>query len=183
MAAASIANIVKSSLGPVGLDKMLVDDIGVSLTCNSVFSHIGYIWDSSLLLTHRMWPSLTMEQPSWSCWKWSTQLLKSCVNWLTCRTKRSEMEPHLWWVGWTAAGLRCWCCPSCWSACKSPVLVPLICILVQMCGYANRTEKLSVSIWRSPAVFIQQLLMKWWHNKNCVIFMWRVLLTSTHINL
>uniref|UniRef100_A0A2K6D3E9 T-complex protein 1 subunit alpha n=1 Tax=Macaca nemestrina TaxID=9545 RepID=A0A2K6D3E9_MACNE len=25
---ASIANIVKSSLGPVGLDKMLVDDIG-----------------------------------------------------------------------------------------------------------------------------------------------------------
>lgn len=31
MAACSIANIVKSSLGPVGLDKMLVDDIGVSL--------------------------------------------------------------------------------------------------------------------------------------------------------
>uniref|UniRef100_A0A8C0XH30 T-complex protein 1 subunit alpha n=1 Tax=Castor canadensis TaxID=51338 RepID=A0A8C0XH30_CASCN len=28
MAAASVANIVKSSLGPVGLDKMLVDDIG-----------------------------------------------------------------------------------------------------------------------------------------------------------
>ena len=31
MAAASIANIVKSSLGPVGLDKMLVDDVGVGL--------------------------------------------------------------------------------------------------------------------------------------------------------
>ena len=30
MAACSIANIVKSSLGPVGLDKMLVDDVGVS---------------------------------------------------------------------------------------------------------------------------------------------------------
>lgn len=30
LAAASIANIVKSSLGPVGLDKMLVDEIGVS---------------------------------------------------------------------------------------------------------------------------------------------------------
>ena len=29
VAAASIANIVKTSLGPVGLDKMLVDDIGV----------------------------------------------------------------------------------------------------------------------------------------------------------
>jgi chaperonin GroEL (HSP60 family) len=28
-AVTAIANIVKSSLGPVGLDKMLVDDIGV----------------------------------------------------------------------------------------------------------------------------------------------------------
>lgn len=34
-AAATIANIVKSSLGPVGLDKMLVDDVGVNIfkTC------------------------------------------------------------------------------------------------------------------------------------------------------
>lgn len=31
MAASAIANIVKSSLGPVGLDKMMVDDIGVSI--------------------------------------------------------------------------------------------------------------------------------------------------------
>lgn len=30
-AAVSIANIVRTSLGPHGLDKMLVDDIGVSL--------------------------------------------------------------------------------------------------------------------------------------------------------
>ena len=30
MAAMSVANIVKTSLGPVGLDKMLVDDVGVS---------------------------------------------------------------------------------------------------------------------------------------------------------
>ena len=29
VAAQSIANIVKSSLGPMGLDKMLVDNIGV----------------------------------------------------------------------------------------------------------------------------------------------------------
>jgi chaperonin GroEL (HSP60 family) len=29
VAAQSIANIVKSSLGPLGLDKMLVDSIGV----------------------------------------------------------------------------------------------------------------------------------------------------------
>lgn len=28
MAACAVANIVKSSLGPVGLDKMLIDDIG-----------------------------------------------------------------------------------------------------------------------------------------------------------
>ncbi len=31
MAAVAVANIVKSSLGPVGLDKMLVDDIGVRI--------------------------------------------------------------------------------------------------------------------------------------------------------
>lgn len=37
MAASSIANIVKSSLGPVGLDKMLVDDVGVSKDCNLLF--------------------------------------------------------------------------------------------------------------------------------------------------
>lgn len=30
MAACAIANVVKSSFGPVGLDKMMVDDIGVS---------------------------------------------------------------------------------------------------------------------------------------------------------
>ncbi|KAJ2095013.1 chaperonin-containing T-complex alpha subunit Cct1, partial [Coemansia sp. S142-1] len=28
MAALSIANVIKTSLGPVGLDKMLVDDVG-----------------------------------------------------------------------------------------------------------------------------------------------------------
>ena len=30
MAASSIANIIKSSLGPVGLDKMMVDDITIT---------------------------------------------------------------------------------------------------------------------------------------------------------
>ncbi|VDM39104.1 unnamed protein product [Toxocara canis] len=34
MAAAAIANIVKSSLGPVGLDKMLVDDVGDVIVTN-----------------------------------------------------------------------------------------------------------------------------------------------------
>jgi chaperonin GroEL (HSP60 family) len=40
LAACSIANIVKSSLGPVGLDKMLVDDIGVSkyITFDELYS-------------------------------------------------------------------------------------------------------------------------------------------------
>lgn len=38
MAACSIANIVKSSLGPVGLDKMLVDDVGVIIICFTNFS-------------------------------------------------------------------------------------------------------------------------------------------------
>ena len=32
VAAQSIANIVKSSLGPLGLDKMLVDNIGVCIS-------------------------------------------------------------------------------------------------------------------------------------------------------
>jgi T-complex protein 1 subunit alpha len=35
MAASSIVNIVKSSLGPVGLNKMIVDDVGdVTITNN-----------------------------------------------------------------------------------------------------------------------------------------------------
>lgn len=37
MAASAIANIVKSSLGPIGLDKMLVDDIGVRFVVFWVF--------------------------------------------------------------------------------------------------------------------------------------------------
>jgi T-complex protein 1 subunit alpha len=34
MAVAAVANIVKSSLGPVGLDKMLVDDVGEVIITN-----------------------------------------------------------------------------------------------------------------------------------------------------
>jgi hypothetical protein len=37
IAAQSIANVVKSSLGPLGLDKMLVDNIGVRLSFTSLF--------------------------------------------------------------------------------------------------------------------------------------------------
>ena len=42
MAALSVANIVKTSLGPVGLDKMLVDDVGVrEFIIAVIFSRIG----------------------------------------------------------------------------------------------------------------------------------------------
>jgi hypothetical protein len=40
MAAVAIANTVKTSLGPVGLDKMLVDDVGVSELAPYIFSTI-----------------------------------------------------------------------------------------------------------------------------------------------
>lgn len=35
MATQAIANVVKSSFGPSGLDKMMVDDIGVSISTGS----------------------------------------------------------------------------------------------------------------------------------------------------
>lgn len=38
MATQSIANIVKSSFGPSGLDKMMVDDIGVGIDHKNLFS-------------------------------------------------------------------------------------------------------------------------------------------------
>lgn len=43
MAAASLANIVKSSLGPLGLDKMLVDDIGVRHSLTSHHTQTFYL--------------------------------------------------------------------------------------------------------------------------------------------
>lgn len=53
MAAASIANIVKSSLGPVGLDKMLVDDIGVCVTSRArVESLMKWCPSRTFLIAH-----------------------------------------------------------------------------------------------------------------------------------
>ena len=41
MAVQAVANIVKTSLGPVGLDKMLVDDIGDVTITNAVsYTHL-----------------------------------------------------------------------------------------------------------------------------------------------
>lgn len=132
MAAAAIANIVKSSLGPVGLDKMLVDDIGVCVPLRSdcqTFVDSLMKLDSSCTfcllilvfsLCKRMWPSPTMGRPSWSCWKWSTQLPRSSVNWLTCRTRRSGTGPRLWWDAAVSspqrkAGAIEWYCPRTFS--------------------------------------------------------------------
>lgn len=193
MAAASIANIVKSSLGPVGLDKMLVDDIGVSVTCNSICSFHQYcildgklLWHELLIcvcgLVDRTWPSPTTEQPSWSCWRWSTRLPRSCVNWRTCRTRRSEMGPHLWWVGSSQLLLMLWrgertasgeteVVSLLWEgSCNVLFLVPCICLLLRMCGYANRREKLSVSVWRGWAASLLPPLMKRWYNVEPVTF-------------
>ena len=36
MAASSIVNIVKSSLGPVGLNKMIVDDVTITNNCATI---------------------------------------------------------------------------------------------------------------------------------------------------
>lgn len=43
MAAATIANMVKSSLGPVGLDKMLVDDVGDVTITNDGATILGMV--------------------------------------------------------------------------------------------------------------------------------------------
>ena len=42
-AALSVANVVKSSLGPIGLDKMLVDDVGEVTITNVIHQHLSLI--------------------------------------------------------------------------------------------------------------------------------------------
>lgn len=44
MAACAVANIVKSSLGPVGLDKMLIDDIGDVTVTNDGATILKYVF-------------------------------------------------------------------------------------------------------------------------------------------
>ena len=74
LAAMTIANVVRTSLGPLGLDKMLVDDIGVSF----VYADRR---DSNLTLI-RLSLSPTMVPPFSSYSKWNIQLRKSSSNWL-----------------------------------------------------------------------------------------------------
>lgn len=49
-------------------------------------------------LMFRTWLSPTMGLPSWSCWRWSTQQPRCCVNWLSCKTRRLGMGQLQWWV-------------------------------------------------------------------------------------
>lgn len=51
IAAQSIANIVKTSLGPLGLDKMLVDNIGVRKSQN-IYQITGFILILLMLGSH-----------------------------------------------------------------------------------------------------------------------------------
>ena len=72
LAASSIANIVKSSLGPVGLDKMLVDDVGVCFFYSRFFLPRFFSWFkiySFLLLgchNHQRWSYYFK-----SAWDWT----------------------------------------------------------------------------------------------------------------
>ena len=104
----AIANVVKSSLGPVGLDKMLVDEIGdVTITNDGatilkqlevehpaakVYAqslardrglnfHIILLLKLHLIPTHPRPPSLPPHRSWW--------------NWLTDRITKLAMEPHL----------------------------------------------------------------------------------------
>ena len=61
MAVNAIANIVKSSLGPVGLDKMLVDDIGVKLHALKILHQSNQTVLFILMLNSRTLQLLTME--------------------------------------------------------------------------------------------------------------------------
>ena len=58
MACIAIANVVKTSLGPVGLDKMLVDDIGETTVTNdgaTILSLLEVCRFRPRNLTHRLY--------------------------------------------------------------------------------------------------------------------------------
>lgn len=94
LAASSIANIVKSSLGPVGLDKMLVDDVGVL--------QIIFLKDATTvkfqIFHHRMSQLLMMEPQSSICLKFSILLLKYWLSLLNFKTKKLETAQLQWLV-------------------------------------------------------------------------------------
>ena len=73
----AIANIVKNTLGPAGLDKMMVDDIG-DITITNDGNHITKVL--------QFLDSLT----------WSIPLLKLLYNSHSYRIRRSVTVLHLW---------------------------------------------------------------------------------------
>lgn len=74
-AAMSVANIVRSSLGPQGLDKMIVDEVGeVTITNDGT--------------------NLIIEAPqSLRNWKSNTLLPTCSSNWPSSKMLKSAMEP------------------------------------------------------------------------------------------
>jgi chaperonin GroEL (HSP60 family) len=57
----AIANIVRTSLGPLGLDKMLVDDIGVSLIYFLSLKKILFRMSQSQMMELRFLNYLTLN--------------------------------------------------------------------------------------------------------------------------
>lgn len=70
VAAQSIANIVKSSLGPLGLDKMLVDNIGVRACISSQRKRL--VSDGFWVFRKLLFQMTVL--PSWVCWRSSILL-------------------------------------------------------------------------------------------------------------
>ena len=81
LATQAISNVVKSSFGPSGLDKMMVDDIGVSLNrCVS--------WKYTFWLSARMLRSQMMAPQSWVSWISNTLPVKYWLIWPNNRIRR-----------------------------------------------------------------------------------------------
>ena len=97
MAASSIANIVKSSLGPVGLDKMLVDDVGVSRGSPRTFrarvSSLGRESDGATILN-----LLEVEHPAAKVLVELAQLQDEEVGDGTTSVVRIEMKALLFFL-------------------------------------------------------------------------------------
>lgn len=145
MAAASIANIVKSSLGPVGLDKMLVDDIGVCTALNpnqvNLESVIRYCnqtnWTPTFCACHGVMAGRDHHQ------RWSHHPQATGGGAPGC-------QGPLWVGGSSGQGGRRWdhvcgkrdflAAASLWRHTRCPVLVPCVCTCSQTRGYANRRE-------------------------------------------
>ncbi len=97
LAASSVANIVKSSLGPVGLDKMLVDDIGDVTITND-----GATILQLLEVEHPAAKVGGMSGAGWAGWArihFGIPLFSFCRcwwSWPNFRTRRLATAPLRW---------------------------------------------------------------------------------------